>query len=580
MLSCQAVVRAHASNPWVPRFAELVGKHRPDEERGEGEVRMVRRRTWMSDELTTGCARLALLALTALGGSGCDEEPAGAPPRAPTDLMVTMASGSAISLSWTASATPGVTSYHLERMPVGTSTFMPVADVAGGATLIYSDASIDPSAAYTYRVRAVDGKELVSEPSNEDTAGPPPAGLQVAAATPTDQGTVYRYGVHTSLALDENEDPAIAYVGEFSTSSSGDTAKLYFVRWNRTDYRWGAPLLVDELGGLNLNHPNRQVSLARDVNNGRYGIAYTVGYDQIWLALSGDGGLTWAKEQIDLDDAGSDAETSNPSLAMANGETHVAYWHWCIKAWQEDYTCASVNDSHAVVYMHRAGVSGSFTFAISPSLPQTQDAKPWLDMALDENGEPGIAYFLGAMFGLGSPDWYNVTLAFWRPGQTASLVTDSVNQQNDTSSVSLVFLGTRPVVAYHLGREAPPTANDLWLSQPTDGSIWGTPLPLPRDGSDITIWYQSLATDSADNAFIAAYFMAGSGNGQFGGPKILRSSDLTSWTLSSPDATLIPDFAGEYVDTAYAGNDKLNMVFFYSNTGAELDTGVVFWREP
>jgi len=527
-----------------------------------------------------GVATLALLAIGAVGVFACDDGSAKTPPEPPTDLMVTAASRAAISLQWTASATPEVTAYRVERTPVGAATFEPVADVSGGATTSYSDTTVDPYVAYTYRVRAVVGGELVSEPSNEDTAGPPPAELQLAVAAPTDQGQVYQYGVHTSLALDENDDPAIAYVGEFSTNSSGDTAKLYFVRWNRTDYRWEPPLIVDdELGGLSPDHPDRAVSLARDISNGRYGIAYTVRYDEVWLALSEDGGLTWAKEHIDLDGESSEAETSNPTLAMASDEIHVAYWHWCIKAAVEGYGCASGNDSHAVVYLHRTGASGSFTSELSPSLPQTQDAKPWLDMALDENGEPGIAYFLGAIDSLGAPEWYNVTLAFWRPGQAASFVIDSLNQQNDTSSVSLAFLGTSPLVAYFLAREEQP-ANDLWFSQSGDGSTWDAPLPLPRDGTDQTWWYQSLAMDSAGHAAIAAYFTSSGGEVQLGGPKLLRSSDLTSWAVSSPDAEMLPGFAGAYVDTAFAGNDKLNMVFFYGAGDSSLGDGVVFWREP
>jgi len=513
--------------------------------------------------------------LVALGGASCGS---GSPPAAPTNLVIIAASRSAIDLTWVASVTPEVTAYRVERTPVGAAAFQTIAEVAGAATTSYSDAAIDVHVAYTYRVRAVAGGDPASEPSNQDSAGPPPAVPQLAVAKPMNQGAVYQYGVHTSLVEDENDDPAIAYVGQFSTLGSGDVGKLYFVRWNRRDYHWDAPAVVeDQLGELTFDHPNRQASLARDVSNGRYGLAYNVGYTQIWLAYSADGGLTWAKELVSDRPGG---ESSNPTLALAGDETHLAYWDWCSKADLSGLACGSEVDSHALVYRHRSGAAGTLGYLLSPSLPQCQDAKPWLDLALDANGAPGIAYFQRAISGLDAPYGYNVSLAFWRPGQAASLVTDSMNEQNDTSSVSLAFRGTQPVLAYHLARAVPPTANDLWLSQSSDGLSWGAPLPLPRDGTDVTNWYQSLAIDTAGTASIAAYFASGSGGGQFGGPKLLRSPDLATWTVSGPAPATLPSFAGAYVDTAYTENGKLDLAFFYDAGDPTFGDGVVYWREP
>lgn len=519
-------------------------------------------------------ASRALWALGLLGLLGCAESL----PAAPTALIVTAASREAISIGWTASATATVTRYTVERAPVGGDAFAQVREGLSSTELVYTDFTVDPHTAYTYRVRAgnADG---ASEPSNEDTAGPPPASLQVAAAVPADQGTVHRYGTHSSLALDGNHDPMIAYVGEYSGNSSNDTCKLYFLSWDRVNYQWKAPHLVDAaLGPIDSNQPHRQVSLARDKSNGRLGISYTVGNNEIWLTMSEDGGATWAKARVDLDDANYDGETSNPSLALANGKTHLAYYHHCIKQFASLADCNSQNDSHAVVYLSRSSSSEAFAHELSPVLAQTQDAKPFNELALDGSGNPGIVYYLGAPDGSTAAEGYNVTLAYWRPGQAAVKVLDSENTQNDAPSLSLAYHGAAPRILAHLLRDEPSSA-DLWFSASADGVSWGSPVALPRDAGGQTGWNQSLALDSTGKAAASAYFRASSGLTQFGGPKLWRSSDLSVWAVSSPDVSVLPDFAGEYVDTTFAGNDRLSMAFFQGTTSEKLARGVVFWRE-
>jgi hypothetical protein len=256
---------------------------------------------------------------------------------APAGLQITAASKSAISMLWTASTSTTITSYTIERSSAGAEAFSQLATGLTATTTTYTDAAVDQFTAYTYRVRAVDA-DGASAPSNEDTAGPPPVGLQVAAPVPTDQGKVSEYGTNTSLALDENEDPLVAYVGEYTASATGDTCKLYFVRWDRANYEWKTAVEVDAaLGNIDGGFPHKQVSLARDSSNGMLGIAYTVRDDQVWLALSTDGGSTWFKERIELNDddiSGNDNTwvTLGPALALSGGKTHVAYFHRCMKA--------------------------------------------------------------------------------------------------------------------------------------------------------------------------------------------------------------------------------------------------------
>jgi len=500
-------------------------------------------------------------------------------PAAPSGLVVTAASKSSISLAWTASSSADVTSYSVERAALGTSVFAPVATGLAANAMSFTDSSISQYVAYTYRVLAVnvDGP---SEPSNEDTAGPPPSKLQAATTNPTDQGKVYRFGTHTSLALDDNDDPMMAFDGEFSASGTGDTDLAFFVRWDRVNYRWKTPVKVDSMGDINGDAPSRQVSLARGGTDQSLAIAYPRGYYQMWLATSEDGGATWRPERIDIPDNDNNYETSNPNVAMAGQVTHVTYYHGCIKAAQGQFICSSPEDSSGIVYLVRSGKSGAFASSVSPSLPGTHDALGTNDLAIDSSGNPGVALFLPPLFG--AAEAYNRTLAFWRPGQAVVKVNDTNNFQNDTPSLSLAFDGTNPRIAYHMQRTADQT-HDMWFSSSRDtGDTWDVPVAIPKAHAlSSTSWYQSLAIDSKGNAEVAAYFSGASGFAS-GGPKLFRADtpSYSSWTGGSPDETLLSGFAGQFVDIRYAGNDKISMAFFYDGSAPNLGPGIVFWRQP
>jgi hypothetical protein len=233
------------------------------------------------------------------------------------------------------------------------------------------------------------------------------------------------------------------------------------------------------------------------------------------------------------------------------------------------------------VYLNRGGTSGNLSSALSPTLAGTKDAYDKADLALDSNGNPGIVYYLGAPYGSTSPEWNNKTLAFWMPGQDAVKVTDCNNIQNDDPSVSLAFFGTKPRIAYHLTRESSQSLNDIWFSSSDDGLAWNDPVRVPKDNLDGTSWWESLTIDSLGNAAIAAYFgsSSASGPGLFGGPKLHRSTDLNTWTVSSPDSVKLPGFAGRHVITRFTTADKLYMVFHYNSVNSSVPAGVIFWRE-
>lgn len=95
------------------------------------------------------------------------------PPTAPT-LLQPSATSTTVSLAWIASTdNVGVTGYRIMR------NGSPIASV-GGATLVYSDAQVQPNGAYMYTVQAFDAAGNFSAPSNwfrvMTPPTPPPGG--------------------------------------------------------------------------------------------------------------------------------------------------------------------------------------------------------------------------------------------------------------------------------------------------------------------------------------------------------------------------------------------------------------------
>ncbi len=110
---------------------------------------------------------------------------------------------------------------------------------------------------------------------------------------------------------------------------------------------------------------------------------------------------------------------------------------------------------------------------------------------------------------------------------------------------------------------------------------WGAPVKLPRDKSDYTAWYQSLAVDAKGGAAVAAYINGGSGDALCGGPRILRSSDLKAWTACGADqAKKYPEIGGKYVDSYFTHEGKLTLGFTGTLGGDQSGSGVLLWREP
>jgi hypothetical protein len=384
------------------------------------------------------------------------------------------------------------------------------------------------------------------------------------------KGGNYDLGREVALALDDKDDPMIAYVVYDPNGDSNQSdSTLNFIRWDRAKASWKQAVVVDVVGALVTNPPNRQVSLARDAATGALGIAYMKGEQQVWLAQSSDGGANWTKQMIESNDYTMD----NPVIAMRGSAIHIAY--------NSRFVRCSKSYCDAVVYRTRTGATGAWQRAVVPEIPNTSGNRRFspIGLALDSTGRPGLAYYLE--FPNAAPGVDADVLAFWRPDEkTASKITDSAITPNDFPSLALAFDGVKPRVAYLLHRDKDVTS-DLWFSASDDGKSWSAPVGIPRDGRDVTDWDLALALDSRGRAAIAAYWHTEtkSAPGQCGGPKLFRSSDLLTWSSCGIDIRRGAGTQGRYVSASFTRADKL-MIAFQNQINSNLSAGIFLYREP
>lgn len=475
----------------------------------------------------------------------------------PEGLRATSATKSKVELAWT--AVGGAAGYKVERRLAGTSEF----SVIGSPTdATFTDTKIGPMATYVYRVRA----SAKGAPSNQIVVGPPAPGFHVAAPSP--KGRESDFGIHTCMELDANGDPILAYVfDDPNRDTNHEDTELYFLTWSRAKYRWDTPVPVATVGAIGTgNQP--QVAIARDRDTSAIGIAHQKGLYEIWLAVSNDGGATWKDQLIQ---PSSKAGAGLPSLAMAKGKAHIAAYN------RED---AVTHQFDGIRYYTITEEGGAVTSMPCPILPDTKIGKSATpSLALDYEGQVGIAYFLEC--GGDLPHAYNVVLAFWRPGAGAWKVADSAEHPIEDPAVTLAFDGTQPRAVFYMPRTKDTYGERLWFAQSKDGQSWTDPVNLRQDGSDY--WYSpmGLAIDEKGRVAISVPINTSGGGAKFGRPKILRSSDLVSWTISSPDSSAEHPMRSAWAPgVRFWGNGRVYVAFQHAETGTKLPPGVVVWREP
>ena len=244
--------------------------------------------------------------------------------KVPSHLQAAAANRHEVKLVWTSSS-PGISTYRVERR-VLKGKWATLKGVSGTQAV---DDKIESSATYQYRVRAVGrsrdgGETFLSDPSNEITVGPPPAGFSQVAAAPKGLSDPRSFGQQVSMVLDANGDPAVAYLfieprGDFDDNDNA----VYFVTWDRAGYRWKPPIKVDTVGLIKRTGSLTEISLAYDASANLFGVAYEAGQSEIDISLSRDGGATWRSQKVS---PVSHNVVEEPSLAMAGGKVFLAFY--------------------------------------------------------------------------------------------------------------------------------------------------------------------------------------------------------------------------------------------------------------
>lgn len=393
----------------------------------------------------------------------------------------------------------------------------------------------------------------------------PASGWQTAVELPAGAAPGTRLGVSLATAPDQFNQPLIAALHDDPNGDGNrDDTRVVFTRWSGADSRFEALRTVEVVGPVSVEHPARQVSIARDPVTGRIGIAYIKGEtNSVRFAWSDDEGanfsLTTASEEP------SAALKSNPSLALRDGTVHLAW----------------VQGSD-VRYRKRAG-QGAFADEALAAVPAGQLP---VSLALDAQGRPAVAFF-------SQVSATEFDLAFWRVGQASVIVVTGdridLTPAARRPSVSLLFEGTTPHLAYHRRTLEPlATADDtpelFYVHALDEGATWAAPVAIPRNGTmtnfHSTRWYQALALDASGRVSVAANFAFSGGQTQCGGPKLARSPDGTQFTTCAPAGSPV-QLAGEWISMWPHAPGKQSIFFFYDQrANPNLKPGIAMWREP
>jgi hypothetical protein len=180
-------------------------------------------------------------------------------------------------------------------------------------------------------------------------------------------------------------------------------------------------------------------------------------------------------------------------------------------------------------------------------------------------------------------------LMFWRPGSAANPIASAdmldLTVSGREPSVTLIFDGTTPHLAYHLRKLADADATELWYLKSTDsGTTWATPIAIPRNTSGAeahsTRYYQALAIEPSGRVSVAAPWSFTGTQTNCNGPKLSRATDGMNFMTCSPMGSPIQR-GGDWISLWTHKPGKQTLVFHYdSRSNPSIKAGIVVWREP
>jgi hypothetical protein len=405
--------------------------------------------------------------------------------------------------------------------------------------------------------------------------GLPPAGLfQLAAGE--------KIGRHTSLVLDDQGNPIVAYQKDDGTGSA-TSITIEMRRWDPSCSTWGPAMTVDTVGAMTDN--GRQIKLAYDASNGTVGVIY-----QAIIGKFGDGehyeirfaelkkGASSVSPPQRVDDGSDDAKhptPESPGLGMAGGKVFTA--------WEESFRLCNTTACGAVVYRSR-GTDGMWS--AESNLPGDGPAPAFGDargeqtsIAVDSAGNPAVAWL--STIGVAGTGGVKMRATFIRPGAAApALIMDNTDTTGtDDPWVEIAFDGTKPRALVIMNRDANYTKDrkQAWFVASDDGNTWSAPVALPNDNGSTLDRFGSIAIGGG-KVVLAVNSNSGDGTQAFGNPKILTSTDLTTFTVSGIARDKY-DGTAEYVSAALDPAGKLQLVMQGSPQSDASKVGALYYRQ-
>ena len=452
----------------------------------------------------------------------------------PSGFKIISASSRQVQLSWVGSQQVSV-----ERK-TQTGSYRAL---SATATTPYTDTSITGWETYTYRI------SVGAASSAEFTVGPPPFGFNTVVPSPSTDFAEVKLGRGTRMIVDGNSDPMIAYVRSDQNNPREVNNGVYFIRWDRLNYKWTNPI---KLLTVERYTNKTRVGFARDAASGALAVATdNNATGAIDLFYSSNTGVSWSRSTL----TPTGDSIKEPHLAIANGTGYLLYLQGSNLRLRRGPISSAVN-----------------SWAISSPVPGDPDVYPFFDLESDSSGNVFYAYAAAES---------TTILYLAKVDGSRSVVERDI--LGDTNGIALTFTGNNPRILVDAGFDNRFFyGENNWFYRSNDaGATWSRRVLIPQDGGNGMGWPFALTVDSKGNGSVVAPITGGNnGDTSCGGPKLSRSSDLVNWKTCAPQGTRQINQEPDSPDMQLGNGEELLILYDQTQrAGADIAAGLVFWRE-